>query len=94
MVVSQGTDGICACDGGDVVTAEAFQVDIVDRVGAGDAMAAGIICRLLEDAPLTEALRFGSALAALKMTVPGDLALVSRDEVEALLDDESSSLNR
>ena len=94
VVVSQGTDGICATDGGAVVTAKAFQVDIVDRVGAGDAMASGIICRLLEDASLQDALQFGSALAALKMTIPGDLALVSRAEVEALIDDESGSLNR
>jgi 2-dehydro-3-deoxygluconokinase len=94
VIVSQGTDGICACDGGEVVTTEAFRVEIVDRVGAGDAMAAGIICRLLEDAPLADALRFGSALAALKMTIPGDLALVSRAEVESLLDDEGGSLNR
>jgi hypothetical protein len=33
-------------------------------------------------------------LAALKMTIPGDLALVSRAEVESLLDDEGGSLNR
>jgi 2-dehydro-3-deoxygluconokinase len=67
---------------------------IVDRLGAGDALAAGVLCRLLEDAPLEDALRFGLALAALALSVPGDIARVSRAEVEAVLANAVDQLKR
>jgi 2-dehydro-3-deoxygluconokinase len=66
----------------------------VDRIGAGDAFAAGFLCALLDNKPLPQALRYGNAVAALKMTIPGDIALVSRAEVEALLAAESSDIQR
>jgi 2-dehydro-3-deoxygluconokinase len=94
VVVTQGTEGVYACDGQNDFTAQAYKVDIVDRVGAGDALAAGIICRLLEDAPLEDALRFGSALASLKLTIPGDIAVVTRAEVEELISKGSGTFHR
>ena len=94
IVTSHGTSGIECYDGQSVVRSDAYEVEVVDRVGAGDAMAAGIICRLLEDASLQEALEFGSALAAIKLTIPGDLALTSRAEVEELLANRGATLQR
>ncbi len=85
VVVTRGADGAEACDGAETVQVPALLVTMVDRLGAGDALAAGVICKLLEDAPLAEALRFGCASAALKLTIPGDLAIYSRAEVEALV---------
>jgi 2-dehydro-3-deoxygluconokinase len=94
VVVSQGNEGVYGCDGQGMFTAPAFEVTIVDRVGAGDALAAGVICRLLEAAPLEDALRFGAAMAALKLTIPGDIAVVTRGEVEELIDKGNLSLHR
>jgi 2-dehydro-3-deoxygluconokinase len=59
--------------------------DIVDRVGGGDAFAAGLIFGLLELGEEARALEFAVAASALKHTIPGDLNLVSRAEVERLL---------
>jgi 2-dehydro-3-deoxygluconokinase len=69
-------------------------VEIVDRIGAGDAFAGGVICGLLDGLSLSGALQFGSAVAALKLTIPGDMALVSRVEVEALLGNQRDMLSR
>jgi len=58
--------------------------DIVDRVGGGDSFAAGLIFGLLECGQEAEALEFAVAASALKHTIPGDLNLVTREEVERL----------
>lgn len=56
---------------------------IVDRVGGGDAFAAGIIHGLLTATP-AQAVEFAAAASALKHTIEGDFNLVSAAEVEAL----------
>jgi 2-dehydro-3-deoxygluconokinase len=59
--------------------------DIVDRVGSGDAFAAGLVFGLLELGDEQRALEFAVAASALKHTIPGDLNLVTRAEVERLV---------
>ncbi len=57
---------------------------IVDRVGAGDAFAAGLIAALIDSRAPQEALEFAVAAGCLKHSIRGDVNLVSREEVEAL----------
>jgi 2-dehydro-3-deoxygluconokinase len=73
-----------AYEGGKVYRTRAYEVEIVDRLGAGDSFAAGLIDGLL-DGDLQRGLDFGVAASALKHSVPGDFAWVTRAEVEALL---------
>ena len=61
-----------------------YEVEIVDRLGAGDSFAAGLIHGLLDN-DLQKGLDFGVAASAIKHSIPGDFAWVTRDEVEALL---------
>ncbi len=61
-----------------------YEVEIVDRLGAGDGFAAGVIHGLL-DGDFAKGLHYGAALGALKHTVPGDLPFVTLEEVEAVL---------
>lgn len=63
---------------------------IVDRVGGGDAFAAGVICGLVDGKNFKEALEFGVAASALKHTIPGDFNLVTRKEVDTLAGGDSS----
>lgn len=63
---------------------------IVDRVGCGDSFAAGVICGLLDGKDFKEALEFGVAASALKHTIPGDVNLVTRKEVETLAGGDAS----
>lgn len=62
----------------------AYEVEIVDRLGAGDSFAAGLIHGLL-DGDLQKGLDYGVAASALKHSIPGDFAWISRAEVEAML---------
>jgi len=59
--------------------------DIVDRVGSGDAFAAGLIYGFNKYGSDKEALDFAVAASCLKHTVPGDLPLVTEAEVLGLL---------
>ena len=63
---------------------------IVDRVGGGDAVAGGFICRILEGADMKEALEFAVAGSALKATIPGDFNHVSREETITLMGGDAS----
>lgn len=61
---------------------------IVDRVGAGDSFAAGLIYGLVTGMGEQEALNFAVAASALKHTIPGDVNLVSLAEVQHLVSGE------
>ena len=63
--------------------------DIVDRVGGGDSFAAGLIFGLLEYGDEERALEFAVAASALKHSIPGDINLASRAEIEALASGEA-----
>ncbi len=68
---------------------------VIDRVGTGDAFAAGLVYGLLHYEEDIQALSFASAACALKHTVPGDVNLVSRENVISLMDGNTSgSLRR
>jgi 2-dehydro-3-deoxygluconokinase len=59
-------------------------ITIVDRVGAGDAVTGGLIFALLREMEPQRAIDFAVAAGVLKHTIPGDFALLSFGEVEAL----------
>lgn|SRR5579859_2538515 len=63
---------------------------IVDRVGAGDSFAAGLIYGLTSGVGDEQALNFATAASALKHTIPGDLNLVTLAEVQALMSGNTS----
>ena len=58
---------------------------IVDRVGGGDSFAGGLIFGLLRGDPAQDCVEFAAAASCLKHSIPGDLDLVSEDEVRALV---------
>ena len=64
--------------------------DIVDRVGSGDAFAAGLIFSLEQNKPARDALEFAVATSCLKHTVPGDYNRITLAEVERLVKGDAS----
>lgn len=66
-----------------------YEINIVDRVGAGDAFTAGIIYGELNKMPAQKQLDFAVAAGCLKHTIEGDFNMVSADEVMALADGEA-----
>lgn len=86
IVLTVGADGSCALDAdGTFHEAHHPATTEIDRVGAGDSFIAGLLYALLNDHPLPTALTYGGALAAYKLTIPGDAAMCSRTELEALV---------
>src|SRR5207302_1923128 len=73
-----------AYQGGTLHRTRTYEVEIVDRLGAGDSFAAGLIHGLL-DGDVQKGLDYGVAVSALKHSIPGDFNWVTREEVEALL---------
>lgn len=61
-----------------------YMVHIVDRVGSGDAFAAGFIHGITEGWTPEHALEFATASAAIKHTIPGDMNYASAEEIETL----------
>ena len=81
----------CLSDGRQFLVSTKYDLThIVDRVGAGDSFAAGLIYGLATGMGEDEALNFAVAASALKHTIPGDLNLVTRGEVRRLLAGDAS----
>jgi 2-dehydro-3-deoxygluconokinase len=70
------------------------ELDILDRVGAGDSFASGLIYGLLTGKDIGWALDCGIAHGALTMTTPGDSSTVSLAEVERLISGASAGTIR
>lgn len=60
------------------------EVEIVDRVGGGDSFAGGFIYGYLTG-DVEYGLRFGNAFSAIKHSIPGDFAWITKEEVEAVM---------
>ena len=81
----------CLYDGTSFFTSRRYEItDIVDRVGAGDCFAAGLIYGMLTGLSGQEALEFAVAGSCLKHSIPGDFSRVSVAEVNTLLKDGGS----
>jgi 2-dehydro-3-deoxygluconokinase len=69
----------------DAIAARSYELhNIVDRIGTGDAFAAGVLHGLLRDWKDARALEFGLGAAALKHSVAGDFNLASEAQVQAV----------
>ena len=81
----------CLYDGKQFLTSRRYEIThIVDRVGAGDCFAAGLIYGMLSGLASQEALDFAVAASCLKHSIPGDFSRVSVAEVNALLQEGGS----
>jgi 2-dehydro-3-deoxygluconokinase len=74
----------CLHDGREFIQGPQHRVWVMDRVGTGDAFAAGLIFSLLSGKKDSEALAFGVAAACLKHSIWGDFNVVGVEEVERL----------
>ena len=67
-----------------------YPIHIVDRVGGGDAFAAGLIYAFLNGYSDKDALEFAVAASCLKHSIEGDHNHVTVDEVKTLMAGDAS----
>ena len=61
-------------------------IDVVDRIGSGDAYISGALYGLLtSDFDCARAVRYGNATSAVKNTIPGDLPSSNLEEIETII---------
>ncbi|OWQ56718.1 sugar kinase [Stenotrophomonas maltophilia] len=73
---------------------DAREVDLLDRVGGGDAFVAGVVHALLSGKGEQAAVDLGAAHGALAMSTPGDCAVTRLAEVEAVARGDGAAARR
>jgi len=94
VVVTQGGDGALALADGTVHEQAAYETETLDPVGTGDAFVGGFLAQYLGDGSIPDALEYGAATAALKRTIPGDVAVVNPEDVEAVIERGGGGISR
>ncbi|WP_158055260.1 bifunctional 2-dehydro-3-deoxygluconokinase/2-dehydro-3-deoxygalactonokinase [Halorussus halophilus] len=94
VVVTRGEAGALAHHDGEVYEQDAFETETFDPIGTGDAFVGAFLSRRLAGEDVPAALAYGAATAALKRTIPGDVAVVTPEEVERVLDESGGEISR
>lgn len=84
VVITCGGEGCVAYDGCALYRSSGHDVQLVNRLGAGDAFDAGLLYGYLTSG-LQAGLDYGCAMAALKMTIPQNTPLIDRQDIDRLL---------
>jgi 2-dehydro-3-deoxygluconokinase len=80
---------------GQLYTSHTYQINpIVDRVGGGDAFAAGVLHGLLTEKDMTYTVAFATAAAVLKHTIHGDCNPFLIREVESFMNNKNHEISR
>ncbi|ALZ94518.1 MAG TPA: sugar kinase [Leclercia adecarboxylata] len=74
VYVTQGREGCYWLEKGELCHQPGYAVEVVDTTGAGDVFHGALALSLAQQMPSSEAVRFASAVAALKCTKPGGRA--------------------
>ncbi|MCA9833049.1 MAG: hypothetical protein KC435_03835 [Thermomicrobiales bacterium] len=78
-------EGLAMGKNGSMAISTSHTVDVVDGGGASDAFAAGFLAGYLDDpAAITRAVSLGAAMGALVQTMPGEMLIATKDEIEVL----------
>lgn len=67
------------------------EIEVIDRIGSGDAYLAGVLFGLLKYNNVQTALEFGNAMAAMKNTIPGDMPVSDFQEISKMIHDHKSN---
>lgn len=94
VVLTRGSAGAVAVEDGEIHEQSAFEAASPYPVGTGDAFVGGYLARSIRGDDLPETLEYAAATAALKRTIPGDIALVTPAEVDAVLDGDIDAISR
>jgi 2-dehydro-3-deoxygluconokinase len=91
VVLTLGADGALAVDSDGVSRQPALRTDTLDPIGTGDAFVGAYLARRLAGDATSRALQYAAATAAVKRTLSGDLAVVTPNEVERVIEREGEA---
>lgn len=94
VVVTRGSNGALASTSDETVQQSSFETDTLDPIGTGDAFVGAFLSQRVRGESVADALEWGAATAALKRTINGDLAVVTEREVESVIAEGSSDIDR
>ena len=60
-------------------------IDVVDRIGSGDAYVSGALYGYLKHKDCRKALEYGNAMAAIKHSVIGDMITTDLEEIDSII---------
>ena len=83
VVITIGEQGALLWNGKEWLHELSRPTQIIDRLGAGDALAAGVIHGWL-DGDMQVGLRYGVTLAALALSQFGDMVITNKEELSSL----------
>lgn len=66
-------------------------IDVVDRIGSGDAYVAGALYALLRFRDIQKIVEYGDAMAALKNTIMGDMTECDLGDIERIIKNHTTS---
>lgn len=93
-IVTVGAEGVVAVSPSGTHEQEVIPAETVDPIGTGDAFLGGFLAWYLEGADVDASLAAGAATASIKRTVAGDMVVVTRDEVETVVDGTGADIDR
>lgn len=68
-------------------------IDVIDRIGSGDAYVSGVLYGLIKYQDAQKALEYGNATSSVKNTIPGDLPASDLREIEGIIRNHQGSGN-
>jgi fructokinase len=89
VIVTRGVKGAIVNKGDNFYTCPGIPVKVADTVGSGDSFLAAIISKIMEGAPIDEALQFANKLAAFVTTQKGACPEYSAEDINELFIDAS-----
>ena len=94
VIVTRGEWGAVAVADGAYFEQRSFDTETADPIGTGDAFLGGYLAKSIEGESVATSLEWGAATAALKRTIPGDLAILTRDAVERVVQAGTGGIQR
>lgn len=94
VVITRGADGALASTTDGIYRQSPFEAETIDPIGTGDAFVGGFLSQYIHGGSVAKALEWGAATASLKRTIEGDLAMVTESEVESVVNEVGSSIDR
>ncbi len=81
-------------DGKSINISKEYEIEIIDRVGSGDAFTTGFLYSYLMGKSSEYIVQFATASAAIKHTIHGDTNIINKSDIENLFEKDSFDVSR